>query len=226
MNLNQTHERRIATFALAMATFGTVAGQLHALARHATEDGKEDLELALTAVWAVPAAHWFRPLLSWSDPDTVYRTYGKLWLPVFVAFTLAAYVAYRRRRPVRVEKWVWRIALAAYALATVSVVAEYYTPYLDESFVFLSLPALLLTALSSTVLGGILLARGYRPRTSAVLLVAFIPSVVAITQVTSMGSAVLPLAWGWALAARRSTAAEETTRYRDGLPQALADEAR
>ena len=50
------HERRIGRFAWVMAWVGLVVGQLHALARFATADGKEDLELPLTAAWAEPAA--------------------------------------------------------------------------------------------------------------------------------------------------------------------------
>ena len=40
-------------------------------------------------------------------------TYGKIWLPVFVAFTLCAFVVRRRRSPVGLEKWAWRLVLVA-----------------------------------------------------------------------------------------------------------------
>ncbi len=107
---------RIGRFAWVMAWVGLVVGQLHALSRFATVDGKEDLELPLTAAWAEPAADALSPLLRWADPDIVYVTYGKIWLPVFVAFTLCAFVVYRRRQPVGFEKWAWRAALAAYVV--------------------------------------------------------------------------------------------------------------
>ena len=81
-------QRRIGCFAWVMAWVGLVLGQLHALARFATEDGKEDLEMPLTAAWAKPAADLLQPLLGWADPDIVYITYGKIWFPVFLAFTL------------------------------------------------------------------------------------------------------------------------------------------
>ena len=42
---------------------------------------------------------------------------------------------------------------------------------------------------------------GSRPRATPVLLMAFIPFMFAITEVTSLGSALLPLMWGWAIAA-------------------------
>ena len=36
--------------------------------------------------------------------------------------------------------------------------------------------------------------------TTPVLLILFLPLLVAITSVTSLGSALLPLMWGWSLA--------------------------
>jgi hypothetical protein len=38
-------------------------------------------------------------LLTRADPDLVYLTYGKIWLPVFAAFTLCAFVVHQLRRP-------------------------------------------------------------------------------------------------------------------------------
>ena len=109
--------RRISIIAWAMAAFGTVAGELHALARIASHP--EDLELPLTRAWAVPAMDALHPLLSWSDPEYVYWTYGKIWLPICLAFTAAAYLVYVRRRPSGVEQGAWRVQLVAYALLTV-----------------------------------------------------------------------------------------------------------
>ena len=203
MNASPHTQQLVARFALAMAIFATIAGQLHALARFETVDGREDLELPLTRAWAEPAADLLRPLLDWAGADTVYLTYGKIWFPVFAAFTLAAFVVYQRRRPVGFEKWAFRVALTGYVVATASTFGEYYTPYLDESFLFLGLPGLLMTALGSTALGIALLRSRFRPMVTAILLVAFIPLVLAITEVTSMGNAALPLAWAWAFAARR-----------------------
>ena len=49
--------------------------------------------------------------------------------------------------------------------------------------------------------GIVLLRNGFRPRVTPVLLMVFMPFLFTITQVTSMGSALLPLMWGWAIAA-------------------------
>ena len=86
-------DRRIARISWWTAWFGLVLGQLHALARFRTDDGKSDLDLPLTGAWAKPADGVFSPLLDWGSPDLVYTTYGKLWLIVFVGFTGMGFVA-------------------------------------------------------------------------------------------------------------------------------------
>ena len=69
-------QRRIGLFAWAMAWFGLVAGQFHAMARHQTADGKEDLQIWATRVWSDPARDFFAPLLICGKEDRVYLTYG------------------------------------------------------------------------------------------------------------------------------------------------------
>jgi hypothetical protein len=204
-------DRRIARFAWWTAWFGLVLGQLHALARYRTDDGKEDLDLPLTAAWAKPADRVLSPLLDWASPDAVYATYGKLWLVVFVGFTAMAFVAFRHRHPSGWEKWAWRIALFAYVGACVSVVAEYWTQWGSQTndlldIVFLAtLPLVLLTMLGSSVLGVTLLIKRFRPGTAAVLLALTLPGAFVISAVTSMGNIVLPIAFAMALIGRRLT---------------------
>jgi hypothetical protein len=53
-----------------------------------------------------------------------------------------------------------------------------------------------------------LLRRGFRPRTPALLLALAIPEMIAITQVTSMGSVVLPMAFAFGILGRRIAAEE------------------
>lgn len=202
-------DRLIGRVAWVSAWSALVLGQLHALSRHRTEDGKDDLDLPLTRAWAEPAGDFFAPLLTWGDPDYVYVTYGKLWLPIFVAFTACAFVCYRRRAPERFEKWAWRVALFAYAGACVSVAAEYWTQWGDETnelfeTIFLvTLPFVLLTVLASTVLGVTLLVKKFPPRLPAVLLALAVPGVVLIPLVTSLGNITLPIAFAFGLLGRR-----------------------
>jgi hypothetical protein len=221
-DISPTAARRISRAAWAMAAFGTVAGELHALSR--INSHPEDLEYPLTRAWAVPAMDALRPLLDWADPLYVYWTYGKIWLPVCLAFLAAAYLVFRRRRPVGAELWAWRVQLAAYALVTVSVTGDYYTPWTEQFFV-VGLPALMVVGFGGPVLGILLLRRGFRSRTTAWLLIGFLPFFFAITEVTSMGNALLPLMWGWALAAHRvvrADAAEAEERPQEIGPRAGA----
>ncbi len=209
------HDRRIGRFAWLMAWVGLVVGQLHALARFETADGKEDLELPLTAAWAEPAADVLRPLLDWADPDIVYITYGKIWFPVFVAFTLCAFVVYHRRQAKGFEKFAWRLALTGYVVACVGVFLDYWTQWTGnyngdgiEATLFsvafaITFPALLLTLLGSTMLGITLLAKRFRPVLAAMLLALIIPLAFGIVQVTSLGSAVLPVTFAFGLLGRR-----------------------
>jgi hypothetical protein len=222
-------QRRIGRFAWVMAWVGLVAGQLHALARFATEDGKGDLELPLTAAWAEPAADLVHPLLGWANPDIVYVTYGKIWFPVMLAYTLCAYVVYRRRRPVRVEKWIWRIALTGYTLGCVAVFLDYWTQWTGdyngdgiEGTLFglawlVTVPSLLLMLLGSTALGITLLSKRFRPILPAVLLTLMIPLSLGILQITSMGSAALPVMFAFGILGRRIARAESPVPSRPQL---------
>lgn len=190
-------QRAVGRYAWTMAWVGLVAGQLHAMARHNTADGKGDLELPLTRLWSNPARAALRPLLEWANPDTVYLSYGKIWLPVFLGFTLCAVVVHRRRRPYGFEKWAWRVALLGYGWACVGVFCDYWTQFRTynaffETAFLLTIPGLLLTLVGSTMLGIALLRRRFTPRLPAWLLTLQIPLALSITQITSMGSMALP----------------------------------
>jgi hypothetical protein len=215
-------QRRIGRFAWVMAWVGLIVGQLHALARFATEDGKADLQLAFTAAWAEPTADLLQPMLGWANPDIVYITYGKIWFPVFLAITLCAFVVYGRRQPVRVEKWAWRFAIMAYGLASVGAFLDYWTQwtgnYNGDGFEsalftlawFVTLPSFLAFMLTSTVLGVTLLVKRFRPTLPAVLLALVIPLALGILQITSMGNAALPVMFAFGILGRRIARAEST----------------
>jgi hypothetical protein len=205
--ITETGLRRVGNLAWAGAWAGLVAGQLHALARYRTADGREDLETASTRVWAEPAGDLLSPLLTWASPDVVYLTYGKVWLPVFLAFTVCAFVVRGRREPYGAERWAWRFALPAYVGACVAVGSEYWTMWtgmndtlLDAMFLA-SLPVMLLTLISSTWLGIVLMRRG--ERLPGLLLALAVPGFVVIPMVTSLGSVVLPIAFGFGVLGRR-----------------------
>ena len=193
-----------------MAWVGLVVGQLHALARFSVPEHSEDVtDYPLTAAWAEPAMDLLAPLLAWGDPDLVYVTYGKIWFPVFLAFTLCAVVVHRRREPAGFEKAAWRLAILAYSVACLGVFLDYWTQWTgDYNVLFLvgtwvTFPALGLTLIASTVLGVTLLLKRFRPRLPAVLLALMIPAALVITSVTSLGSAALPVMFAFGILGRR-----------------------
>lgn len=182
------------------AVVGTVGGQLHAVARSLSHPG-DWTEDSLNRAWQEPLSRALSPLFDWSDPWTVYVTYGKLWAPVCLTFTLAAFLVYQRRRPTGLERRLWQVVLGAHVLMTVSVIGDYYTPQLMDVMFLVGVAAMLVIGLGGMALGGLLLRRGFRPRLAAGLLISFFPGFFLITEITSMGSTLLPLAWGWAIAA-------------------------
>jgi hypothetical protein len=225
------HDREIGRFAWVMAWMGLVVGQLHALARFRTADGLEDLDLPLTAAWAEPADDLLSPLLDWANPDIVYITYGKIWMPVFVAFTLCAVVVYRRRQPSGFEQWLWRLTIGVYAAACVGVFLCYWTQWTGsyngdgvEALLMtvgfgLTIPSMVLMLLLSTVLGFTLLAKRFRPVLPAVLLVLAVPGFIVIPEVTSLGSVALPPMFAFGILGRRIATA-------DKVPSELRQETR
>lgn len=204
------HQRRIGRAAWVMAWVGLVVGQLHALARVATRDGASDLDEGYMHLWSEPASSALAPLLDWSSPAVVYLTYGKIWFPVLLAATLAAFVVHRRRSVAGfrgAERWAWRITLTALSLATVGCFAEYWTQWgsgnealLEAVFVVL-IPALLLTVVGSTFLGIVLVRRGLG--LPAWLLTLTLPGLFVISEVTSLGNVFLPIAFAFGILGRR-----------------------
>jgi hypothetical protein len=188
--------------ALVAASAGTILAPIHALSRFATADGAADLDSAVVRAWAIPAARLLRPLLDWSDPMTVYTTYGRVWLPILLAATACAFAIRRQRHPVGLERWGWRLALPGYVLATASIVGDYWTPWMDTSFAYLGIPGTLISVAGSTVLGIALLRRRYRPRLTGWLLATWLPAMIALSSLIALGAALLPMLWAWALAGR------------------------
>jgi hypothetical protein len=194
------YHRVVGIAAWTAAWVGLVLAPIHALSRFATADGAGDLESPVVRAWAEPAARLLRPLLSWSDVDTVYTAYGRIWLPLLLVATMSAFVVRRGRQPRGAERWGWRIALAGYVVATLSIIGDYYTPWMDQSFLFVGIPASLTSVLGSTVLGVALLRRGFRPLATAWLLAVWLPLFFGLSSVIAMGAALLPMLWAWGIA--------------------------
>lgn len=211
--IRTTPERaeRIHRAAFGAAAVATVLAPVHALARYATEDGKADLDLPGVRTWAEPAREALGPLLDWGSPDTVYVTYGKLFFPVVLLATLSALAVRGRRGETHgAETWGWRLASVGYVVLVLASLGEYWSPWLDESFAVLAIPGLLLSLIGSTTLGVALLRRGFRPRSSAWLLVLFLPLLLVLSNLVALGAGLLPVLWAWGLVGSATPAAVET----------------
>ncbi|TDO46151.1 hypothetical protein EV643_1113 [Kribbella sp. VKM Ac-2527] len=169
------HEHRLVR-ATAWVPTGTavVLAPLHALARFATSDGKEDLDSGVVRFWAEPVARALRPLLDWSDTDTVYRAYGKAW-PVLIAATIVSAVLVRgSRRPGRLERWGWRLTLPGLTLMALGLFGFFWIG-LDIAYLVAGLPGFLLAVAGSVLLGIALLRDGFRPWLVPALLLGWLP---------------------------------------------------
>ena len=84
----------------------------------------------------------------------------------------------------------------------------YWTPWIDQSFLFLGVPGLFVSVIGSAVLGFSLVRRGYRPRTTAWLLLTWPVTLFTIAAVIAQGAALIPMLWAWALAGLALSTAE------------------
>lgn len=214
MSTPRTLARATARAAWIGAWLGLALAPVHALSRFATEFGREDLAFEPTRMWADPAADLLRPLLDWADPNTVYLTYGKGWFLIFLAATACAFAVRSTRSPRGLERIAWPITLTGLVIATASTFGDYFTPWLDESFVFLGIPGTLISVTGSLLLGIALLRGGFRPRAAGWLLVLWIPLLVVLSLIASLGAAALPMLFAWAIAGRTITGSDPTDDQR------------
>ena len=203
-----------------MAWVGLVVGQFHAMARHNTVDGKEDLEMLDHARLVRPGRDLFKPLLDWANPDAVYLTYGKIWFPVFAAFTACAFVLYRRRRPGRLREVRLAVRARRLRLGDASRCWSPTGPSGPTRPRCSTSPSCSWTSpgccsmVGSTVLGITLLRRGFRPRVTAWLLALTLPLSVVIRMFTSMGSGALPVMFAFGIAGHRLARSSDPAEHR------------
>jgi hypothetical protein len=198
-----TSVRAIGMAAWWAACAGVVLAPIHALARFETVDGASDLESGVVRAWAEPAARLLRPILDWSDPHTVYVAYGRVWLFLFLPTVLTAVVVWRSRASRGVERVGWWLALPGYALMLLSLVGDYWTPWMDQSFAFVGLPGTFLGMAGSIVLGVGLVRRRFTPAATGWLLIAWLPLFLLLSSVVAMGAGMLPLLFAWGVTGRR-----------------------
>lgn len=166
-----------------------------------TADGAESLDASWVASWS----GWFVDALpgafSWAAPQTVYVTYGKVAVLAFVGI-LCALVALRRAdvSASRLSRWAPRCGLVAFGLALLGMVGEYWTPWTDQSFMLLSVPAVLLVLLTSPLLGIWLLRRRLGSRLGGWMVALTAPGLIGSAALGGhLGMALVWLSVAWAL---------------------------
>ena len=123
---------------------------LHGVAYLRTLDGEPG------AVDWGPGAYRLAPSLwDWGERQSVYLTYGKV-TSVLLVVSLLGLVALHRRQShpqARFERWAFRVFGVGYTFMAIGAIAEYYTPFLEEAFLFIAIPGLLLTLLGGLAFG-------------------------------------------------------------------------
>ena len=199
--------RRCGLAAVVVAVASIPLAPLNSLARMQTESGRSDLANELANWWADPALRVLGPwLLDFSDPVTVYTTYG-MFYAVAVAAVLACMVAARSLRPGPrswAERWGWRLVLACYVVMFLGFVGFYWLRVGGEAGYLVVLLGLLLGIPGNVLLGIGLLRGGFRPRFAACVILLDLPLSLALVEMSTMalGMWTMTLAWGvigWSL---------------------------
>jgi hypothetical protein len=174
----------------------------HATAYFATADGAESLNNPLVSAWSGAFRKLAEPLLSFSTPDRVYVAYGKVALFVLLGFLAGLVVLHRQQaaRAGRLEHWGFRIALIGNILMIMGAFGEYYTKALGSSFLFLSLPGVLLYMIGISLFGIGTLRAYTNPRIGAwLLIIGGFPGLALLTYLVighfSGGILLLDIAW-------------------------------
>ena len=205
----------IGRLAWVMAWVGLVVGQFHAMARHNTADGKEDLQLWTTRVWSDPRARLLQAAARLGEPGRRLPDLREDLAPG----VRGVHAVRLRRTSSPAARSASRSGPGgsrspATCWACVGVFCDYWTQwdtynaFFDVAFL-ITLPGFLLTLLGSTLLGIVLLRREFVPRSSAWLLALTFPLAFGILQVTSMGSAALPVMFAFGIAGRQLARASE-----------------
>jgi hypothetical protein len=190
----------------AMAMLGGIVGILyfpfHATAYFATADGAQALDNPWISAWSGAFKNIVGPLLTFAPADVVYTTYGKVALLVVLGFLAGLVALHGHQAGVagRTERWGFRIALAGNLLMAVGALGEYYTSALSFSFLFLSLPGILLYMVGISLFGIGTLRAGTTPRLGAWLLIlGGLPGIPLLTYlvVGHFSGGLLLLDVGW-----------------------------
>jgi hypothetical protein len=127
-----------------------VTAPLHAVAYLRTPDGEPGV-----IDWASGAYQIAPSLWDWGGRQSVYLTYGKVTTVLLVGALLGLLPMHwrQRREEARFERWGFRLFAVGYVLLAIGAITEYYTPFLEEAFMFIAIPGLLVTLLGGLLFG-------------------------------------------------------------------------
>src|SRR3954468_9193228 len=213
----QTRKRIVDLYPTNAAAVAVLVAPLLALSYFAIPDGADELKTGTVSAWADPARDTAGRLLTFASHDRVYATYVQLFTLLFPAVLLVAWLTWRQRRATatRSERWTWRGVLTGYLLITIGLVAVSLVliaaspsgAVTNDVFVPFIVPGVLLGTLGSSVLGVLLIRRGYRPRLASWLLALSFPLwIVGSDVVGHNGVGLLPLLVAWAATSQRHDA--------------------
>lgn len=148
---------------------------LHAVAYLRTPDGEPGV-----IRWNQVAFEAAPGLWDWGDRQAVYLTYGRVTSVLMIGALLGLVALHRKQRgdEARFERWAFRVFATGFVLLAVGAITEYYSPFLEEAFIFIAIPGLLITLIGGTLLGFASSGRRVIPKSLAIFLaLSFIPGV-------------------------------------------------
>jgi len=202
--------------AMAGGALGLLNAPLYSLAYFATDDGAPSAESASVQAWAEPARELLAPLLSFASPDTVYLTYGKLFLFVWIGM-LAGLVGLHARHAGhagRLERWGFRTSLVGLLLLVIGAFGAYWLELVETSFAAFLVPGLVLLTFGATLFGLGTWRADVAPRAGAALLiVGGFPGTFLISELATLGGGLVLLYLAWLVLGHSLWTATATPAY-------------
>ncbi len=209
--------------AMAGGALGLLCAPLYSLAYFATDDVAPSAESAAVQAWAEPARDLLAPLLTFASPDTVYLTYGKLFLFVWIGM-LAGLVGLHARHAGhagRLERWGFRASLVGLVLLTIGAVGAYWLGLVEASFAAFLVPGLLLLTFGATLFGLGTWRADIAPRTGAgLLIVGGFPGTFLISELATLGGGLILIYLAWLVLGRSLQSRTATPAYAAPTPSA------
>lgn len=172
--------------------------------------------------WEPGLSNLFSPLFEFASPESVYATYGKLYLVVFLGFLLGlrALQAQQRGHVGRLGEWGFRLSLIGVVLNLFGNIPDYWfgggTWFEALGFLVGTVLGFLLLVVGSTMLGIALLRTRTPTRLGAWLLALCLPGIALLTFIGFGNIPSGPALWfcfawlvlGYVLWSQRGTAAQ------------------